>query len=227
MTGRADEVLDDIDAALDDYVEWHGSDDAASWSADGSHEVDTGGEYYGADIARRPRASVSMFIAASGEQLANADAWARLNAIVGSWANFHALQRRAAEERRRRVAAEADRLRSSWVVLDEVQNMAPWQLERVAEILVDNPHRVDDRLTMARAPRSDAVLPLMPTRWRRLHTTEGDQHFGREHFGLWGPRPDAEPATPATDDARRPRAPRTGRNAQESPYGPRRRGGGR
>ncbi|MBD3781680.1 MAG: hypothetical protein IE926_01810 [Micrococcales bacterium] len=50
MKGReTGEVLDDIDAALDDYVEWHGSVDSASWTADGSHEVTTGGEYYALD----------------------------------------------------------------------------------------------------------------------------------------------------------------------------------
>lgn len=43
----------DVDAFLaeaDDVIaDWEGSADAASWSADGSHEHDTGGEYYGAD----------------------------------------------------------------------------------------------------------------------------------------------------------------------------------
>jgi len=44
---------DDLDAFLaecDDVIDdWEGSYDAASWSADGSHEHDTGGEYYGND----------------------------------------------------------------------------------------------------------------------------------------------------------------------------------
>lgn len=46
------DILDDIDAAIEEhegYVEWHGSSVSATWAADGSHEVDTGGRYYGDD----------------------------------------------------------------------------------------------------------------------------------------------------------------------------------
>jgi hypothetical protein len=43
----------DLDAFLaecDDVIaDWEGSDDSASWAADGSHEHDTGGHYYGSD----------------------------------------------------------------------------------------------------------------------------------------------------------------------------------
>jgi hypothetical protein len=36
----SDEALAEIDATLDDYVQWDGSVDSASWAADGSHERD-------------------------------------------------------------------------------------------------------------------------------------------------------------------------------------------
>lgn len=45
--------MSDLDAFLaecDDVIsDWEGSTDSASWAADGSHERDTGGEYYGID----------------------------------------------------------------------------------------------------------------------------------------------------------------------------------
>lgn len=39
--------LDEFLADVQDVIEW--SADAASWASDGSHEVETGGEYYGHD----------------------------------------------------------------------------------------------------------------------------------------------------------------------------------
>ncbi|NHN55786.1 hypothetical protein G9U51_08350 [Calidifontibacter sp. DB0510] len=51
---------DDVDAFLaecDDVIDdWNGSADSASWSADGSHEVDTDGNYYAEDP--RPRSTL-------------------------------------------------------------------------------------------------------------------------------------------------------------------------
>jgi hypothetical protein len=41
-----DEFLADVDGVLAD---WHGSADAASWAADGSHQVELSGVYYGWD----------------------------------------------------------------------------------------------------------------------------------------------------------------------------------
>lgn len=47
------DILADIDAAIEDaegYIEWHGSEDAAEWHADGSHEPDElHGDYYAYD----------------------------------------------------------------------------------------------------------------------------------------------------------------------------------
>lgn len=51
-----DDILTRIDQVVDDtegYIEWHGSADAATWAADGSHEPDElDGDYYAYD---RPR----------------------------------------------------------------------------------------------------------------------------------------------------------------------------
>lgn len=46
-----DDILARIDEVVDDYVEWDGwSPDAATWSADGSHQPDEiSGDYYGDD----------------------------------------------------------------------------------------------------------------------------------------------------------------------------------
>ncbi|QIM19895.1 hypothetical protein G7075_00085 [Phycicoccus sp. HDW14] len=224
MSG-ADEVLDDIDAALEDYVEWNGGVDAASWSADGSHEVDTGGEYYGADIARRPWASLSSMYAAVTEQLGDEDDWHRLNAaILGASRQLQ----RATEERRRQLAAEVARLRAHPLFIDEAWQMEGWQLERVAQILLEHPaNALHDSIVVGSGPRT-RILPRNPGVFI-MHSTEyaEDAGFARATLDRFTDQQPAEPSQPQLDDARRSRDRRTGREAQQSPYGPAQRAGGR
>lgn len=51
-----DDILTRIDQAVEDaegFIEWHGSDDSATWAADGSHQPDElDGDYYAYDQAR-------------------------------------------------------------------------------------------------------------------------------------------------------------------------------
>ena len=79
--------VDDFLAECDDVIEdWQGSVDSATWAADGSHEHDTLGEYYGLDIG--PRSGRNLDYAIFDET----HEWAEWGAEI--WRDFWEEQRR-------------------------------------------------------------------------------------------------------------------------------------
>ncbi|QIM20556.1 hypothetical protein G7075_04385 [Phycicoccus sp. HDW14] len=198
MTGRTDEVLDDIDATLDDYVDWEGSVDAASWSADGSHEVDTGGEYYGRD----------------GYPCSYRHAvWATEEYLRLWWAELAAQTSRRIDEYFEQVMRDAGRAARpgrgatyDYVVLDEAHDVfAREYLLHFTEPPPEPPEGPFDRLAAeALAASACTVTPAQRDAFTEAlaNRLAGDADF----VGL---------------------TVRDGLRAQESPYGPTRRAGGR
>lgn len=83
----SDETLAAIDAALDGYVEWDGSEDAASWATDGSHEHDTSGHYYQADAG--DDLDLDQVLVAAWRQAVTAHARARVQEWDRVLDSFH------------------------------------------------------------------------------------------------------------------------------------------
>jgi hypothetical protein len=150
----------DVDAFLaeaDDVIaDWEGSADSATWAADGSHQRDTGGHYYGDDINHAARLFDRLVQARAAQDWSIGDA-----AFTVDPATYQAPTAEEVTERWRRLAEGARVIGSAIAAADLIWTMDPdpeppvVQLAEGDVIAIDWTRGPIERYTIAHAVRRD------------------------------------------------------------------------